>query len=233
MPRGPHDTGKVTDDTWEIRHVCPCRGCPAGRGACTAGAPQRAPHRLFRRLSRRAACRFIIGTHDGLAGNSEIGKRFQERLYSRYIEWDGQLLSAPVAVRLPDSEHPAFCFLAPRPEQLARLAVNLVSAITARAQIDAIPEAPQRPSTEVTFTVNVPPGNTALRFRPIMRTDGRLPIPGDVDRYRYRVEVENDGRREVIWHEDIPPFHALGNRTWWDDRLVSTADLGGRNRTFR
>ncbi len=114
---------------------------------------------------------------------------------------------------------------------VARLAIDLTEAVAAEAGVFAETEATNTAAEQV-LSVEVPAGRTALRFRPLMRAGGHVTIPNDVDRYRYQIEVEQNGHRTVIWREDIPPFLALGGRQWWDDRLISTADFAAQKVTF-
>ena len=179
-----------------------------------------------------AACQLIIGTHDGLSKHADVGARFREVLYSRFVEWDGSLVSAPLAAELPDAKPPTFCLIAPRPEQLARLAINLVSAVEENAKTLAEAKMPKHPKPALAFATDVPAGCTALRFRPVMRAGGHVPIPGDVAMLRYQIDVERGGKRKTLWSEHIPPFYTMGDRPWWKDRLVSVAGLAGEKVTF-
>jgi hypothetical protein len=179
-----------------------------------------------------AGCRLIIGTYEGLAGHPEIGRHFKETLYNRYIEWDGQLISAPLAVELPGGKQPAFCLIAPRPEQLVRLAMNLASAAAQKAR-PAGSEHPDAQWDNPAVTASVPAGRPVLRFRPLMKLVGAFAMPNDLSLVRYEINAERDGKRTLVWREDIPPFCTFrGQGVWWGDRIVSVADLAGQNVTF-
>ena len=67
-----------------------------------------------------------------------------------------------------------------------------------------------------------------------MRLTGAITMPNDLDLVRYQIDVERDGERTLLWHEDIPPFcsNARGGRPWWQDRVISIADLAGHGVTF-
>ncbi|GMU20906.1 MAG: hypothetical protein AMXMBFR13_10020 [Phycisphaerae bacterium] len=182
--------------------------------------------------ANEATCRLIIGTHDGLSDHAQVGPLFRETLYNRYIEWDEKLVSGPLAIELPESKPPTFCLIAPRPEQLARLAINLSAALGKSGKIAGAEDADTR-WTPHSVTAEVPSGRAVLRFRPLMRMTGATPMPNDLSRVRYEIAVERDGKREPIWQEEIAPFFShVGQAGWWEDRLVSIADLAGQTVSF-
>ncbi len=179
-----------------------------------------------------AQCRLIIGTHEGLSNHPDVGKRFRETLYNRYLEWDGRLISAPLAVEMSGEKRRTFCLIAPRPEQLARLAINLVSATLQEAH-DTGTDYPDPKWGGHAITVAVQDGRQVLRFRPLMKGVENAVMPNDLDLVRYEIHVERDGERTLLWREDIPPFSAVaGDVRWWDDRIIPVADFAGRNVTF-
>lgn len=175
----------------------------------------------------------IIGTHDGLADHARVGRFFEGTLYSRFVRWDGLLISAPLVARVPGVARPTFVLIAPRPEQLARLAINLSTAISRGARVSDAVEGEPRWS-EHSMTVAVPPGRAVLRFRPLMKLAGAVTMPGDLDLVHYEIQAEVDGTRTRLWQEDIPPFFSrTGDAGWWGDRIVSLAGLDGRKVTLR
>ena len=177
-------------------------------------------------------CRLIIGTHEGLSNHHDLGLRFRETLYSHYLEWDGMLISAPLAVEIPGEKRPTFCLIAPRPEQLARLAINLVS----EALQEAKPVGTDYPDPQWdarSIAGAVPANRPVLRFRPLMKTVGAITMPNDLDLVRYEIHLERDGERTLLWNEDIAPFCTVaGEAGWWGDRIISIADLAGQEATF-
>jgi hypothetical protein len=182
---------------------------------------------------RDATCGLVIGTHEGLRGNDDLGDLFRETLYSRYIDWDGKLISAPLIAELESDGPPVFCLIAPRPEQLAQLSVDLVSAVLAESrETGAASPDPQWESCSLAVTV--PAGNAALRFRPLLRVGGAITGPGDLALVRYEIRAESNGKALLLWAEDIPPFYSrAGDGGWWKDRLISIADFAGQDVTLR
>jgi len=188
---------------------------------------------LLKTPPSEAGCRLIIGTHEGLSSHTDVGKRFKETLYNRYLYWDGKLISAPLAAQLPGAKPPTFCLVAPRPEQLARLAINLVPKVTAKATAVGTDD-PKPQWMSHSMTVSVPAGQPILRFRPLMKLVGAIVMPGDLDLVRYEIHAERNSRRTILlWREDVPPFCSFRDRGgWWDDRIISVADLAGQEVTF-
>jgi len=178
----------------------------------------------------KAGCRIIVGSHEGLADHPEVGRHFRETLYNRYVEWDGRLISAPMVSELPGGKARTFCLVAPRPEQLARLAIDLVARITEGSVEIAGSEAStgQGPEREINFAVRVPPGRPVLRFKPVVRQRGHVPVPGDLEIIRFEIRTGDEQGRALLWREDIPPF--CGPQ-WWDDRVISLAEFAGRDIT--
>jgi hypothetical protein len=67
----------------------------------------------------------------------------------------------------------------------------------------------------------------------LLRFTGGSTMPNELDFVRYEIHAESDGKRTLVWSEDIPPFETLaGPSGWWQDRLVSIADLAGKQVTF-
>ena len=184
-----------------------------------------------------AGCRLIVGSHDGLTGDGRIGDAFCETLYDRYVRWDGRLYSAPLCAAMPGDGPATFCLLGPRPEQLARLANDLTSELLKEQQATATPD-PAGPGPQRTFSfeVDLPREQPLLRFLPVIRQHGHMPVPGDLEMVRFRIEIERGGKRSLLWQEDIPPFASPGHgpdpdsfdgTQWWEDRVVSVADFAG------
>ena len=184
-----------------------------------------------------AACRLIVGSMEGLAEHGEIGDRFRRMLYNVYVAWDDRLYSAPLVARLDGDGPPTYCLIAPRPEQLARLSIDLTARLLAGAKTLVEPESPEPVWQEHSFELDVPPGSPALRFNPVVRQFGHVALPGDLAMIRFQIEAEQSGERTVIWSEEIPPFAApgrgpvptsFGGMQWWRDRLISIADLASK-----
>jgi hypothetical protein len=186
----------------------------------------------------KARCRIIVGTHEGLREHNEIGRTFCETLYDRYVRWNDHLYSAPLCVALPGDGPPTFCLIAPRPEQLARLANDLTSEFLKQTQIpQGADDKLVPPRSSFVVDVDVPRDQPVLRFRPIVRQHGHMPLPGDLEMIRFHIEAECDGERTVLWQEDIPPFGSpgrgpdpasFGSAQWWQDRVISIADFAGQ-----
>jgi hypothetical protein len=180
-----------------------------------------------------ARCRLFIGTHEGLSTHPAIGALFQETLYERYIAWDGQLISAPVVLDLESRDVPTYALVAPRPEQLARLAINATSEILADAWVSNAPS-PKPVWEDLSLTSKVPAERSILRFRPLMKLQGALVMPNELSHVRYEIRASVDGADRLVWSEDIPPFETrAGDGGWWQDRVISIADFAGRDVTFR
>ena len=188
-----------------------------------------------------AACRLIIGSIEGLAEHREIGDRFRRMLYNVYVAWDDKLYSAPLVAQLDAAGPPTYCLIAPRPEQLARLSIDLTVRLLEGAKTLVEPEVPEPVWQAHSFELEVPPGRPALRFHPVVRQFGHVPLPGDLAMIRFQIEVEQAGKRRTIWAEEIPPFAApgrgpvptsFGGMQWWRDRVISIADLAGKRVQF-
>jgi hypothetical protein len=188
-----------------------------------------------------AACRLLVGTHEGLSDHRELGSSFREILYNRYIAWGDTLYSAPLVASLPKGKQPTFCLIAPRPEQLAKLSIDLAARLLADQRLHTEPQ-PRRPVVKnATFRTKVPVGRPVLRFRPVVGHRGHMALPGDLAMIRFQIDAETDGKRTCLWREDIPPFcspnwtgalASLPSTAWWQDRAISLADLAGREVTF-
>jgi hypothetical protein len=192
-----------------------------------------------------AGCRLIVGTHEGLSDHRELGGSFRETLYDRYIARGERLYSAPLVVSLPESKPPTYCLIAPRPEQLAKLSIELASRLLAGQRPHAEPDPKGTVSKKLTFKAKIPAGRPVLRFQPVVGHRGHVALPGDLAMIRFqidaRLDVEAAGRPTRLWREDVPPFcsprwtgapGSLPSTAWWRDRVVSLADLAGREVTF-
>lgn len=71
--------------------------------------------------------RIIIGTSEGLSTHPIIGENLAETMYSKYINWNSLLYSAPLVVESKASDMPTICLIAPRPEQLAQLSMDMTN----------------------------------------------------------------------------------------------------------
>jgi len=176
-----------------------------------------------------AKCRLIIGTHEGLVEHTEVGPCFREMLYNRYVEWEGELLSSPVLAKLAVSRPPSFCLIAPRPEQLARLAMGLVSMVLDGAEARGKPTGVKDVSPDIAFDATIPRERAVLRFRPVVQYRGHVPLPGDMEMIRFQVHVERDGQRTVLWGDNVPPFCCTPGAQWWQDRVVTLEDFAGQS----
>ena len=183
----------------------------------------------LRVTAANAKCRLIIGTHEGLLDHEEIGPHFRETLYSRYVAWGGELLSAPVLAKLSGGDSPSFCLIAPRPEQLARLAMALTSEVLAGAQVHGDPTAAKGVSSDVAVAATTLRERAVLRFRPVVQYRGHVPLPGDMETIRFQVHAELEGQRTLLWRDDVPPFCCTPGAQWWQDRVVSLADFAGQS----
>ncbi len=194
------------------------------------------PAKLTATARDEAACDLFVGTHEGLSENAEVGELFREVLYNRYVAWDRQYISAPVTLAMGRGDRPVYGLVAPRPEQLARLAIDLTAAILkdARALAPEAPEAPGAVWEDSSLTVRVPAERGVLRFRPLMKLQGALVMPNDLSLVRYEIRAAADGAERLIWSEEIPPFATrAGDGGWWQDRVVSLSDLADREVTFQ
>jgi hypothetical protein len=172
------------------------------------------------------ACRLIIGTHDGLASQPEVGCHFRETLYSRYLEWKGRLISAPLVTSLPGMPCPTFALWAPRPEQLSRLGMHLAKALVGGGYETWAAELAKDPPPLIEFDATIPEDRPALRFRPALRRMfNSCPIPETLDVIRLAITATTGEQTLRLWDEEFPPF--IGP-AWWDERLISLADLAGQ-----
>jgi hypothetical protein len=207
----------------------------------TATGQRLAVERCAAVATEDAACRLIVGSIEGLAEHRELGDRFRRMLDNVYVAWQGKLYSAPLVAELDGAGPPTYCLIAPRPEQLARLSIDLTSRFLEGAKTLVEPEAPEPVWRAHSFELDVPHGRPALRFHPVVRQFGHVPLPGDLAMLRFQIEVEREGERSVIWAEAIPPFAApghgsvptsFGGMQWWRDRVISIADLAGKRVRF-
>jgi len=178
----------------------------------------------------RAKCRLIIGTFDGLKDHREIGGRFRDVLYNRFLDWGGNLISAPLVAELPGGGPCTFCLIAPRPEQLARLATDLTEGILDGATQVVAADSPDEISQSVRLKGEVPRERPVLRFCPVVGKYRNLPLPGGLEAIRFQIEAESEDRRSVVWRCEFPPMP--GKAPWWEDWVVSVADFAGQDVTF-
>ncbi len=188
-----------------------------------------------------AASRLIIGSIEGLAEHREMGDRFRRMLYNVYVAWEDKLYSAPLVAQLDEATPPTYCLIAPRPEQLARLSIDLTARFLDGTTALVEPVAPKPVWQAYSFELEVPEGRPVLRFNPVVRQFSHVALPGDLAMIRFQIEVEQEGKRRPIWSEDIPPFAApgrgpvpasFGGMQWWRDRVISIADLAGKQVRF-
>lgn len=179
----------------------------------------------------QARCRLLIGTNEGLSTHSEIGDKFRQMLYNQCIQWNDELISAPLVAELAGSKPLTYCFIAPRPEQLAELAKELASEFAARKRVYKTEE--QRGvSPELVFSIAVPSsGKPTLSFKPVIKRKYRKPLPSDLEMVRFEIHADHNGDRNLLWSQDIPPFVSSAE-PWWRDRFVPLPDLAGKNVTF-
>ena len=180
----------------------------------------------LRQTPKGARGRLIIGTHDGLRSHPEVADCFRETLWSRYVALQGKLFSAPLVARLGDT----ILFVAPRPEQLARLAINLAGRCQDERRM-SLDVGPEQPSCDLRVETEIPTGRPVLRFRPateVIPCDRSL--PPDMAPLRFEVRVEGPRSDDLLWREDVPPF--IGP-PWWGDRVISLARLAGRTVRLR
>ncbi len=159
-----------------------------------------------------------------------------------YIAWNDKLYSAPLVARLEGESPATYCLIVPRPEQPARLSIELTARVLDRAKTLLEPPAPEAVWQEHAFELEVPAGKAALRFHPVVRQAGHVAVPGDLALIHFRIDVEREGKRTPIWADPIPPFAVLGRgpvstssggMAWWRDRVVSLADLEGERVRIR
>lgn len=189
------------------------------------------------RSASEAACRLIIGTHDGLKDHPDIGRHFTEELYTRYIQWsDGRRYSAGLIARLPGSETPTFCLIAPRPDQLAKLAEDLTAAtLAAKAEVAHSVEIP-RPVSDYLLKAAIPADSPLLRFRPqIQAPQMSVEDSAAAPIVRFSITAEEGGKSTLLWHNGIAPYHhwarkESGTPPWLQSptRTISLADQAGK-----
>ena len=188
--------------------------------------------------ARDAACRLIVGTYDGLHAHPEIGPHFRQTLYNRYVEWRGTLYSAPVALEMQTGDNgcPTYALIAPRPEHLARLAINLARALLGAARGKQEVADHQEIATSFSFRTTLPEGAPALCFRPLVQeTFGQKMthhyyLPEDMQLVRFTLRAETGSEERLVWQQDVAPFYGP---QWWQERIVSVADLAGKDVIFR
>jgi hypothetical protein len=188
-----------------------------------------------RRLSSQPAeadARLIIGSHEGLQAHAVIGNRFRETLYNQYVDWEGSLVSAPLVAELPNVQPSTYCLVAPRPEQLAKLAADLASALLTPMVERAAPPGASGMQQRLAFAAAVPAGRPVLRFRPTMRAQTDLPLPSDLSLVRFQIHVSDGDERRLLWTDDLPPVIHLDPNRYFPDRFLSVSDLSGREVRF-
>lgn len=184
---------------------------------------------------RNAEVRLIVGTHEGLSGHPEIGNRFREVMYNRFLEWEGNLISAPLVARLDSSPAPTFCLVAPRPDQLDQLVAEFQEALAEK--VDALPEAEGVAKRTPAVTLAIPSAGNgiALRFQPAIVWTKATYLPysdkeyGDVSQVRFSVTAVQDGRERLLWSEDRAPFltNQFARYIQLRERILSLEDIAG------
>ena len=220
------DVGYTARDKRIARSVLETVGAAIGKRLTLEGCTTMSPD--------AASARLVIGTHEGLAGHPEFGDVFREMWYSRYLAWGDRLISAPLVAKWDSATSvPTYCLIAPRPEQLARLAVNLAAVVVGETEWQDAGKVDDRFS-EQTVVLQVPAKHPVLRFRPLQRQVGALTAPSHLSHVIYEVYAEADGQRTLIWREDVPPLVTLtGASAWWQDRVVAIPELAGQSVEFQ
>lgn len=190
------------------------------------------------RPASEAGCRLIVGTHDGLKYHPDIGRHFTEELYSRYIQWsNGRRYSAGLIARLPASGKPTFCLIAPRPDQLAKLAEHLTAkTLAANAEVAHSVDI-ARPVSDYPLEAAVPAGSPVLRFRPqIQAPQMSVEDSAAAPIIRFSITAEEGGKSTLLWRDGIAPYHHWARKEastppWLQSptRVISLAYLAGKN----
>ena len=137
-----------------------------------------------------------------------------------------------------EADVPTYCLIAPRSDQLARLAVDLVAEVTAGAKPVHAVQLPEQRRPESAHRLHMPSGRLALKFRPFVdsplwsaagKRDRHTTIPGDLGMIRFEIEVERAGQKSLLWAEDVAPFYGP---EWWEDRVVPLAGLNDEEVTL-
>jgi len=172
--------------------------------------------------SSEADYRMIIGTSEGLNAHPQIGQCFVETLYSKYIDWNGRLYSAPLVVESQAGDIPTIYLIAPRPEQLAQLSMDITDRLIKQYKEtkELLPLTTDR--------VLVPADSPLLCFEPAVSYIIHAPLPDTLEPVRFEIEVEANGKTISVWTEEIPPFCNAHDAKWWKDRVVSLEDFAGR-----
>lgn len=158
-----------------------------------------------------AAVRLIIGTHEGLCGHPEIGGRFREIMYNRYIDWEGGLVSGPLVAKLESGAIPTYCLIAPRSEQLQQLATDLHAKLTKNAVVLRRMQG-GRIASKIQSPLDLTSERVALRFQPMIvaAKDKHVPYDmedyGDISMVRYEITVTNGEEKKRVWTEERAPF---------------------------
>ncbi len=197
--------------------------------------------KCIERSASNADCRIVIGTYDGLKSHPDIGRNFTEELYSRYINWrDKKRYSAGLITKLYGQGKPTFCLIAPRPDQLAKLAEYLTrTALADKAEV-AYSADTLKLVNDYSFKAVIPAGAPALRFRPLIQApqmsvedSAAAPI------IRFRITAEEDGKYTLLWQDGVAPYHFWARKEattapWLQSptRLISLSDLAKRDVTL-
>jgi hypothetical protein len=190
------------------------------------------------RSASDADCRIIIGTYDGLKSHPDVGRNFTQELYSRYINWrDKKRYSAGLIARLDGQDKPTFCLIAPRPDQLAKLAEHLTRTVLADKAEGAQSSDPSKLVNDYSFKAVIPAGLPVLRFRPVIQApqmsvedSAAAPI------VRFSITAEEEDKRTLLWQDGVAPYHDWGAKSalWLQSptRLISLSDLASKEVTL-
>ena len=145
-----------------------------------------------------------------------------DTLYGKYIDWNGRLYSAPLVVESESSGIPTIYLIAPRPEQLAQLSMDMTDRLIKQYR-ETIELSPLKADPVV-----VPANSPLLCFEPFFSYIIHAPLPDTLEPVRFELEVETDGKTISLWSEEIPPFCSAHDAKWWKDRVVSLKAFAGR-----
>ena len=188
-----------------------------------------------------AACRIIIGTHDGLHNHPDIGRCFTEELYSRYIRWRNKTrYSAGLIARRSGRGIPTFCLIAPRPDQLAKLGESLTGTVLADKTKLVHSANASTLVNDYSLKVVLPEGEPVLKFRPLIQApqmsvedSAAAPI------IRFNIMAEAEGKQTLLWQDGIAPYHfwtrkEASTAPWLQSptRLISLSDLANKEVTL-
>jgi hypothetical protein len=199
-------------------------------------------NKCIERSALDADCRIVIGTYDGLKNHPDIGRSFTEELYSRYINWrDGKRYSAGLIARLYGQGKPTFCLIAPRPDQLAKLAEHLTRTfLVDKARVVHSADT-KKIVSDYSFKVVIPAGEPFLRFRPLIKAPPLMSIEESAAApiVHFRIIAEEDGKSTLLWQDGIAPYHYWARKEattppWLQSptRLISLSDLANKDITL-